>query len=81
MKTKINELKNVIIRFNIYEEIEEFQVLINRIKIMIGKMENLEVKNKNNNATQVIITTILVIKNKVFLKQIKCVLCVFINVL
>lgn len=38
--TNIDKIKEIIIRFTVYEEIEEFQVLINQLKTIIGQFEN-----------------------------------------
>lgn len=53
LTTKINKLKEVLNRYIIYEEIEEFRVLIHRLRFIIGQLENLEIENKNKVLPQV----------------------------
>lgn len=43
INTNINKIKEIINRFKVYEEIEEFQVLINQLKTTF---EQFEKKNK-----------------------------------
>lgn len=41
------------VKYTIYEEIDEFKSLIDRLKTIIKQLESLEVKYRNKIATQV----------------------------
>lgn len=53
LNIKINKLKEVIIRFKIYEELDDFQILFNQLTNIVEKLENLEIENENKITTQV----------------------------
>lgn len=56
------KLKEIITRYEMYEEIKEFQVLIIRLRTIIKKLENL-VMNKNKiQVNQLILSRILLYK-------------------
>jgi len=52
LSTKIIKLNEIIIKYKFYEKIEEFQILIVRLRTIVEKLENLEI-NRNNMTTQV----------------------------
>lgn len=56
------KLKEIITRYEMYEEIKEFQVLIIRLRTIVKKLENL-VMNKNKiQVNQLILSRILLYK-------------------
>lgn len=44
--TEINKLKETLIKYTIYKEVEEFKSLLNRLKNITEQLESLEVKIK-----------------------------------
>lgn len=46
------KLKEIINRYKSYEEIEEFQILIDNLRTIVEKLENMVI-SRNNMATQV----------------------------